>query len=69
MIEQVIRRPNGQILGRIWINGDRQEARTAGGVLLGWYEALPNKTRLSNGTMLSLGNTLTLLFDSPTPNE
>ena len=56
MQEHIIRYPNGKIIGRIRELPDRIEARTSGGVLLGWYCKVSDRTRYASGELAALGN-------------
>ena len=62
MHEQIIRYPNGKIIGRIRDTPDRIEARTSGGELLGWYCKVSDRTRYSNGEVFALGNAVRMLL-------
>lgn len=62
MNEQVIRYPNGKIIGRIRDMPDRIEARTAGGILLGWYCKVSDRTRFANGVQYAIGNAVRMLL-------
>ena len=62
MNEKLIRQPNGRIIGRIRDLPDRIEARTSGGVLLGWYCKVSDRTRYSNSELYSLGNAVQMLL-------
>jgi len=60
--QTIIRSSNHKIIGRIRELPDRIEARTAGGVLLGWYDKSTDRTRCSGGELFSIGNVLSMLF-------
>lgn len=62
MNEQIIRYPNGQIIGRIRELPDRIEARTSGGVLLGWYCKVSDRTRYATGVQFAIGNAVRMLL-------
>jgi hypothetical protein len=62
MNERMIRQPNGRIIGRIRDTGDRIEARTAGGVLIGWYCKNSDWTRYADGRLYCLGNGVQMLI-------
>lgn len=62
MNEKILRKPNGTIIGRIRDLGGRIEARSGGGALLGWYDPGSDKTRKASGELVSMGNTLSMLF-------
>ncbi len=57
-----IRTTGGQVIGLTRDLSDRIEARTQGGVLLGWYDKKQDYTRRANGTVVSHGNSLASLF-------
>jgi len=62
MLEKIIRQPNGKIIGRIRDLPDRIEARTSGGVLLGWYCKVSDRTRFRGGEIYCLGNAVKMLL-------
>jgi hypothetical protein len=62
MLEKIIRKPSGKIIGRIRDLPDRIEARTSGGVLLGWYCKVSDRTRYSGGEVFALGNAVKMLL-------
>ena len=62
MNQQIIRKTNGQVIGRIVDQPSRIEARTSGGVLLGWYEKSTNRSRYANGVPFAFGNVISTLF-------
>lgn len=62
MNETIIRRPNGSIIGCIRYLEAQIEARTPGGVLLGWYDRASDQTRRTNGELVALGNAVQTLL-------
>ena len=62
MKEKTIRRPDGSIIGRVRHFGNRIEARTVNGKLLGWYCQTTDRTRKPNGQLFAIGYALEMLF-------
>jgi len=61
-MQQIIRSADHKIIGRLRELPDRIEARTSGGILLGWYDKSSDRTRYANGVLFAIGNTITMLF-------
>jgi hypothetical protein len=62
MNEQVIRYPNGRIMGRLIEFPQRIEARNPNGILIGWYCKGANQTRCASGQLFALGNAVRSLL-------
>lgn len=62
MNEQVIRCPNGKIIGRLIDFPERIEARSSKGILIGWYCKGADQTRCASGKLFALGNAVRTLL-------
>ncbi len=62
MKQRYVRQPNGRVIGLIRDFPERTEARTSGGVLLGWYDKISDSTRHANGQLFAWGDAVSQLL-------